>query len=256
MNTDTRLTSAIHKVLVTGASGYLGQSLCEVLSEDYDLIRMDVVETPGPGEFLAASVTNREVLDSACARADALVIAHMAPNRPDVYDWPDECLDINVRGAALAFEAAVRNGIRRVVLISSISVVGGHCSPGFTTAEMPFAPVNLYSMTKVLQEEVAEYYHRLRGLEIVVLRPAYILREDSLVNKYGKKRDSITWHCIDPRDIGHAVRCGLQLPDLSYEVFYLAAGPGAEEHVDLEPNKVRLGWTPRHRFEGIAIEAA
>ena len=90
MNTEARPSpAAIHKVLVTGASGYLGQSLCEVLAEDYDLIRMDVVETPGPGEFLAASVTNREMLDAACARADALVIAHMAPNRPDVYDWPD-----------------------------------------------------------------------------------------------------------------------------------------------------------------------
>ncbi len=256
MNTDSCPKPVLNKILITGASGYLGQSLCEVLAEDYDLVRMDVVETPGPGEFLAASVTDREALDAACARVDALVIAHMAPNRPDVYDWPDECLDINVRGAALAFEAAVRHGIRRVVLISSISVVGGHCSPTFTTTGVPFAPVNLYSMTKVLQEQVAEYYHRLRGLEIVVLRPAYILREDSLVNKYGKKRDAITWHCIDPRDIGHAVHCGLRLEDLSYEVFYLAAGPGAEEHVDLEPNRMRLGWVPRHRFEGVAIEAA
>lgn len=245
---------SIQRVLITGATGYLGRSLCEVLAEDFDLIRMDVVEAPGPGEFLSASVTDRAALNAACKQADAVVLAHMAPNRPGVYDWPDVCMDINVKGAALAFEAAVRNKISRVVLVSSVSVVGGEKPDTPLTLDLPFAPVNLYTMTKVLQEDIANYYHLCRGLEIAVLRPAYILREDSLVNKYGKKRDAVTWHCIDPRDIGRAVAGALRLKDLQFETFYLAAGPGAEEHIDLAPTKERLGWTPQHRFDGIAVE--
>jgi len=241
---------------VTGASGYLGSSLCEVLAEDFDLVRMDVAEASGPGEFLSASVTDRAALDAACQRVDAVVLAHMAPNRPDVYDWPDGCMDINVKGTALAFEAAVRNQIRRVVLISSISVVAGHPAQVFHPARLSFAPVNLYTMTKMLQENIAGYYHQRYGLEIAVLRPAYILREDSLVNKYGKKRDAITWHCIDPRDIGRAVRGALFDGDLKFETFYLAAGPGAEDHIDMATLRERLGWQPRHRFAGIAVELA
>ncbi|MFA7344841.1 MAG: NAD(P)-dependent oxidoreductase [Terrimicrobiaceae bacterium] len=245
---------AIRRVLVTGATGYLGRSLSEVLAEDFDLIRMDVAQASGPGEFLSASVTDGAALEAACQRVDAVVLAHMAPNRPKVYDWPDACMDTNVKGTALAFEAAARNRIRRVVLISSISVVGGHPARAFPTAELPFAPVNLYTMTKMLQENIAGYYHRRHGMEIAILRPAYILREDSLVNKYGTKRNAITWHCIDPRDIGRAVRGALFARDLKLETFYLAAGPEAEEHIDLAALKERLEWMPRHRFEGIAVE--
>ncbi|CAN5497538.1 hypothetical protein BH09VER1_BH09VER1_43070 [soil metagenome] len=245
----------IRRVLVTGASGYLGRSLCEVLAEDFDLLRMDVVDSEGPGEFLRASVTDAGAVDAACQHVDAIVLAHMAPNRPEIYDWPDACMDINVKGTALAFEAAARHNIRRAVLISSISVVGDHeRRKAFLTGDLPLAPINLYTMTKGLQEEMAGYYHRHRGLEIAMLRPACILREDSLVNKYGKKRDAITWHCIDPRDIGRAAHAALRMNDLKLEAFYLAAGPGAEEHVDLASAEDRLGWTPKYRFEGIAVE--
>jgi dTDP-4-dehydrorhamnose reductase len=226
-----------------------------VLGENYDLIRMDIAEASGPGDFLSASVTDKSALNRACGQADALVLAHMAPNRTDAYDWPDGCMDINVKGVALALEAAARHRIKRVILISSISVVWGHSlAKTFLTADLPPNPTDIYGMTKWLQEDIASFYHRSHGMEIAVLRPAYILREDSLINKYGESRPTATWQCIDPRDIGMAVSESLQLDDLRFEVFYLMAGPGAEEHADIASAQQRLGWHPRHRFQGVPIE--
>lgn len=245
----------VGKLLITGASGYLGRSLCEVLGEDHELLRMDVTASPGLGEMITGSVCDRELLDSVCARADALVLAHMAPNRSSAYDWPDACIDINVKGVALALEAAVRHGIKRVVIISSVSVVWEHVlNKTFLTRDLAPSPINLYGMTKVLQEAVARFYSQTKGLEIAVLRPAYILREDSLVNKYGEASPSVTWQCIDPRDIALAVRCALLVKDLRHEIFHLMAGPDAERHADVGFVRERLGWIPEHRFAGIPVE--
>jgi hypothetical protein len=32
------------------------------------------------------------------------------------------------------------------------------------------------------------------------------------------------------------------------------AGPGAEEHVDIDVTKSRLGWNPQHRFQHLPVE--
>lgn len=248
-------SKVIKKVLVTGASGYLGRSLCEVLADDFDLLRMDITEVQGPGEAVCGSVTDRAAIDKACSQVDAIVLAHMAPNRSAAYDWPDLCMDINVKGVALALEAAVRHRIKRVVLISSISVVWGHVqNKTFLTRDLSPLPVDLYGMTKVLQETIARFYHQVKGLEIAVLRPAYILREDSLVNKYGETSQNVTWQCIDPRDIGRAVRGALKAKKLQYDVFYLMAGPDVNRHADVAFAQEPLDWNPEHRFAGIPVE--
>jgi nucleoside-diphosphate-sugar epimerase len=245
----------VGKLLITGAAGYLGRALCDVLADDFELLRMDVTASPGRGEMITGSVCDRELLDAACARADALVLAHMAPNRSAAYDWPDLCMDINVKGVALALEAAVRHGIKRVVLISSVSVVWGHVlDKTFLGRDLAPCPVDLYGMTKVLQENTARFYSQRKGLEIAVLRPAYILREDSLVNKYGESSSNVTWQCIDPRDIARAVRGALQAEELGYEVFHVMAGPDAERHADIAFTQQRLNWIPEHRFSGLPVE--
>lgn len=247
--------SPIRRLLITGANGYLGRSLCEVLSPDFDLLRMDVRSAPGPGYEIVGSVCDRATVDAACAQADAIVLAHMAPSRTAAYDWPDLCLDINVKGVALALEAAVRHGIRRIVLISSVSVVWGHAQgKTYLRRDLEPRPMETYGMTKALQEDVARFYHRIRGLEVAVLRPAYVIREDSMINKYGEARDNVTWQCVDPRDIARAVRGALLAKELGCDTFYLMAGPDAERHADIGHTRDRLGWTPVHRFAGLPVE--
>jgi nucleoside-diphosphate-sugar epimerase len=243
------------RILVTGASGYLGRSLCEEMAEYFNLLRLDVTEASGPGDFLLGSVTDRDLVNEACKGVDALVLAHMAPNRSDAYDWPDFGMDINVKGVAMAMEAAARNGIKRVVLISSVAVVWGHLvEKKFLTRDLVPKPTLLYGMTKALQEQVAVYYHDVRGIEVAILRPAYILREDSLINKYGENCPVVTWQCIDPRDIGQAAIRALQLPSLQKEIFYLMAGPGADQYVDVASSYEILGWQPKHRFDGLPVQ--
>ncbi len=187
------------RLLITGAAGFLGRNICEVLAPDYTIRGLDVAPCAEGVESLVGSVTDDALLKRACEGIDALVIAHMLPSRPpENYARVAAAFDVNVKGTAMLFETAVDAGIRRVVLVSSISVVNRQNAAGeYLHAGLPTMPDSTYSLTKALQEEVARYYHFQYGVEIAVLRPAYIAREDSLADKYGIQRPTVNWQFTD-----------------------------------------------------------
>lgn len=237
------------KVLITGASGFLGSHLADRLKHDYSVRSLDIKPAAGCDEDMVGSVADAATVKRAMQGVNALVIAHMAPNRPEIYATPDIPFDVNVKGTALLFHSALEQGIRRVVLISSIAVVAGRNPDGAPLSQdLPASPVIPYGLTKALQESIAEYYHRNHGFEIAILRPAYIVREDSLKDKYGNQRPTVNWQFIDPRDIAEATAAALSLPGLSYEVFYTVAGPDADKVCDLSLIRTRLGWNPKYTF--------
>lgn len=237
------------RLLVTGGGGFLGRHLVHVLRARFAVTSFDVQNPEGGGNFFEGSVTDTERIDAALEGVAGLVIGHMAPRAPGVYDSPEIPFDINVKGTALLLEAAVRHGVRRVVLISSVATVQRSLQENiFLTGTLPYCPDSIYGLTKVLQEETARYYHAQHGLEIAMLRPAYISMGDTLEDKYGRKRPTVNWQFIDPRDIGSAALAAITMKDLGCEVFHLVAGPGAAEKADLQPAITRLGWTPQYRF--------
>lgn len=239
------------RIAITGAAGFLGRSMTAVLGEHFPLRLLDVVPVPGAWEdSRVGDVARLEDALSLCEGCSDLVIGHMAPNRPEVYGTPTIPFDVNVKGTANLFHAASVHGIKRVVLISSIAVVQGlHEAGKFLTRDLAATPLNLYGLTKALQEEIAQFYHRTKGLEVAVLRPAYICDEDSVSDKYGNRRPTVNWQFIDPRDIAEASRLALIAPQLSYEVFYLLGHPDAEAHADMGRLREFLGWKARHTFE-------
>ena len=180
-----------------------------------------------------------------------MVIAHMASRQAGAYETPVLSFDANVKGTANVFFAGLEGGIRRYVLISSESVVMGHQVPPRRTTDMPYRGTTLYGLTKVCQEVIAEQFQREHGLEVAALRVGYILPADDpnhVVDKYGKHIKERNPPCTDRRDIGEAARLAIELPDLTYEVFYILGAPEAERFYDMEPTFRRLGWKPRHDF--------
>lgn len=237
------------KVLVTGAAGFLGKGLVESMARTHTLRLMDVVPCGMPHESIVGDVCDLETVRRAVEGMDAVVIGHMAPRHPGVYDVPTLPFDINVKGTAHLFHAAAEAKIPRVVLISSISVAIGHQRANtFLRHDLPPATGDLYSLTKSLQEAIAEHYHRNAGMAIAMLRPAYIIDEDRLTDKYGRHPETVNWQFIDPRDIGDAADAALRLPDLGCEAFYVLGHPDSDLHADTARTRARLGWSPKHDF--------
>lgn len=239
-----------NRIAITGAAGFLGRYLTVHLAESYPVKLLDIQPISADYETIVGSASHMEDAIRLCEGCSDLVIAHMAPNRPEIYATPQIPFEVNVTGTANLFHAASVHKLRRIVLVSSISVVHQHqMNKVYLTRDLPPAPGNLYSLTKTLQEQTAKYYHELTGIPVSVLRPAYICSEDNLCDKYGVQRPSVNWQFIDPRDIAEAVRLSLVCADLKYEVFYLAGHPDADAHVDMAHTRDFLGWKPQYTFE-------
>jgi len=221
------------------------------LAEHFPIRAMDLRQPEeGAWESMAGDVTKLDDAMTLCAGCSDLVIAHMAPNRPEIYGTPEIPFDVNVKGAANLFHAAACNSLHRVVLISSTGAIAWYVKEDmFLTRDMPGHPNSMYGLTKQLQEKIAEYFHLQTGIGVAVLRPAHICDEDTLIDKYDKRLTHTNWVMIDPRDIAEAVRLSLVAPKLDYEVFYVLGHPDSETRADVRYTRNFLGWRPRHTFE-------
>lgn len=167
------------KVLVTGAAGFLGGHLVDLLVERGDEVRAMVrpVEDasrlrtlPGvevvPGDLTEAASLKRAVQGVQCAYN---VAARTGP-----WGLEREYTAVNVWGVADLVTAAMEAGVQRVVHTSSITVYG-HRLHGVVTEEHPtHAEDNPYSRSKIAGEKLIAELVRERGAPVVIVRPAWI----------------------------------------------------------------------------------
>jgi len=226
------------------------------MRQDHSVRAMDITSPANPEvhDFVQGSVNDASALSKALEGVNAIIIGHMASRGS--YFSVEAPFDINVKGTAQIFETALKRGIRRVVLISSTAVVHRQVKEGLPISrESSYSPTSIYALTKVLQENIARYYHEEHGFEVACLRPTHIICEDSFTDKYGHQYDKATWQFIDPRDIARAAIAAIHLPKLGFEVFHLMTGPEAETFADVAHTRSILGWEPLHRFDALREKA-
>jgi len=152
------------KVLLTGGSGDLGQTLVPRLLDNGDTpVILDVrapvdLDLQQGAVFIHGSILDRSRLKAFLQGCDCVVhIAawhgiHEGRGDKDAYDF----FDLNVRGTFEVFEAAAGAGIDKVIYISTTST---------------YRPDTLYGRSKVLAERIAEDYRRCGNMNVINLRP-------------------------------------------------------------------------------------
>ncbi len=242
------------KILVTGAAGFLGRGLIIPFEEHGHTLRlMDVAEFSSPRhEVVVGDVSNYDQVERAVQGMEGIVIAHMASRGPDDinYKTPQMAFDINVKGTAFLFHAAVKCGVRRVVVISSGPTVWGQTEVGPNwDRKQPFRTWGgYYILSKSIQEVIAEHFARTEKLAVACLRPAYIADGEANVDKYGRQIGERNFQDTDRRDIGEVARLCLERTDSTYECFTVMSTPESLEKADVRYTCERLGWKPRYDF--------
>nr|WP_254663445.1 NAD(P)-dependent oxidoreductase [Haladaptatus sp. W1] len=109
------------RIAVTGASGNVGAEVIEAF-DDHDLTLITHSERDDM-ESIPLDVTNRDAFIDALSDEDVLI--HLAANPSPYADW-DDLHRVNIEGTYNAYEAAVENGLDRVVYASSNHAVNGN----------------------------------------------------------------------------------------------------------------------------------
>ncbi len=238
------------KVLVTGAAGYLCGGLIVPFEEaGHELRLMDVKSFSSPHEVVVGSVADLNVVREAVEGVDAVVIAHMAPRDPNAYATTEVSFDVNVKGTANIFFAAVEADVRRAVLISSTGAILGH-DVDVWTHDLPPKSRGIYGLTKACQEVIAEQFARQFEMQVGALRVGYIMDADTMVDKYGRKVTELNTPLTDRRDIGEVARLCLEKADLDYyEVFHVMSTDLSMDEWDVRHTCERLDWQPKYDFK-------
>src|SRR3990170_5213641 len=150
----------VQTILVTGATGAVGPRVVQSLHQDGFRIRTFSVDTPTAGMFpqnvevLIGDVTDQEAVQSAMQGANAVI--HMAALLHIVNPLPglrEKYERINVGGTATVVKAAIKVGVKRVVLFSTIAVYGR--AEGCVLNEFsPTSPDTFYAQTKLSAEQI------------------------------------------------------------------------------------------------------
>jgi NAD dependent epimerase/dehydratase len=171
------------RVLVTGADGFIGSHLVELLVKDGANVRaltqynsfIDWGWLEGSPCLAAAEVVAGDVRDPHFCEGlmrDVEVVFHLAALIPIPYSYvaPDSYVDTNVKGTLNLCQAARGHGIRKFVHTSTSEVYG--------TAQYvpiderhPLVPQSPYSATKIAADALALSFFYAFGLPVVVARP-------------------------------------------------------------------------------------
>ncbi len=167
------------KVLVTGGTGFTGAALVQRLVEiGHDVVSLDY--QPGQreselremgAEMVRGSVTDSEVVDRCMKGVE--VVHHVAAAFRELDVSRSHYDDVNVGGARVVLDAAVRHGVRRFINCSTCGVHGNVENPP-ADEDAPIAPADYYQRTKYRAEPLVTEYCERHGLSAVTLRPAAI----------------------------------------------------------------------------------
>jgi uronate dehydrogenase len=239
------MLAAVPTILITGAAGIIGTMLRPRLARpDRTLRLLDIAEmTAGPAEeVVRTSVTEMDAMTAASRGCSAVI--HLAGISGEA-SWAD-ILQANIQGTYVAFEAARRAGVPRVIFASSNHAVGFSPRESFPVPDYAFpAPDTYYGVAKVTGEALAGLYHYRYGLDTIAIR---------ILTSFGKPpsaRALSTW--LSPDDTGRLFEACLTTPDPGFRVVYGVSANTRGGWVSLREAEA-LGYSAQDDAESLADE--
>ena len=152
----------MQKILVIGASGFVGSRVVERWRNDY------IILAPSHAEL---DITDVQAVERYIVENAPQVVLHLAALSNTWYceQHPEESYRVNVEGVCNLAAASARNGVR-FIFFSSDQVYNGNCESGPLSEDVAVVPENVYGRHKLEAE--------LRALELcptaVVLRATWM----------------------------------------------------------------------------------
>lgn len=235
------------KVLVTGGSGEVGQTVVRRLTKTHQ-VRVADISIPPAGErsdsveWIVSDLTSQQAADDVVAGQDAIV--HLAAI-PNSFVFPGtEILHVNMLSCYTIAEAARKAGVGKVIYAGSDSGTGFGIrrvlyKPAYLPidGDHPCWPHESYSLSKYFGERLFEEYARAYRIPTLSIRLLYVLLDkrckDEFVASLAHRGDEAhaDWlgGYVMPEDVAGMIEAGLAYdvvaarPGHPYEVFFAHA---------------------------------
>jgi nucleoside-diphosphate-sugar epimerase len=235
------------RIFFTGGSGKAGKHVIPyLLKEGHRVMNVDLTTLNYPGvDNLIADITDSGQIFNAMSsyagldeletgsgipRFDAVV--HFAAV-PRILLKPDnETFRVNTIGTYNVIEAAVKLGIKKIVIASSETTYGicfsdGKTDPHVLPLEEDYDvdPMDSYGLSKVVNEKTARSFQRRSGYDIYALRIGNVIEPNEYAelfpnyfkNPEVRRRNAFCY--IDARDLGQIVDLCLKKDGLGFQIF-------------------------------------
>ncbi|MGY5863527.1 MAG: NAD-dependent epimerase/dehydratase family protein [Candidatus Thorarchaeota archaeon] len=195
------------KVLVTGASGYLGgRIISKLLEDEHQVVGMvrstsNIEGLPKEVEIKEADLFDIISLEEAVKGID--VVIHLAAYF-DFYPRDKELMfKVNIEGTKNLMNACVGTDVERFIYCSTTETMGGIRFPP-ATEDTELRPDYSYGESKILAEEAIREITADTGLAHIILRPTGVIGEGDLYVMYEVAQELHNGKVFAlPRDLSH-----------------------------------------------------
>ncbi len=243
------------RVVCTGGSGRLGRYVVDLLKGDCDLTVVDVKEPEASVAFQEVDVVDYGRLKQAFAGQQAVIHLAAIPNPRTA---PAEVtFRTNVQGTWSVLQAAEDAGVKRVVVASSDAALGLHYNPPDWQPQYlpidedhPLRPIEFYSLSKAVAENICRSYANRGKLDVLVIRPTHIVFPPEVPELAARGSDVQNYHLwtyVAPEDVAQGFERCLSVDQASYQAFFISAANGLNTRPTLELVRQRYGHMPELR---------
>jgi len=235
------------RIFFTGGSGKAGKHVIPyLLDQGHRVMNVDLTPLNYPGvDNLVADITDSGQMFNAMSsyagfdelepgngvpKFDAVV--HFAAVPRILINPDNETFRVNTMGTYNVIEAAVKLGIKKIIIASSETTYGicfsdGKTNPNVLPLEEDYDvdPMDSYGLSKVVNEKTARSFQRRSGFDIYALRIGNVIEPHEYAelfphyfkNPEVRRRSAFCY--IDARDLGQIVDLCLKKEDLGYQIF-------------------------------------
>jgi nucleoside-diphosphate-sugar epimerase len=163
-----------HRILVTGADGFIGTKLCRRLNDmGADFMAMVIDSWDKPYKQFISELCNRDRLETLMKTYRPTVVVHLAGIASPTFSNSSYIYEVNTIGTDFLL-ASIRNaGLNPIVIEASTAGIYGNQPSKLYSEDLPAAPANHYSCSKFSMECISRNY--ADDMRIVVLRPFSII---------------------------------------------------------------------------------
>ncbi|AZS49654.1 NAD(P)-dependent oxidoreductase [Entomomonas moraniae] len=203
------------RLLITGAAGALGTVLRNNLRDYADILRLSDINAMGKAapheEIVQCDLADFDAVLSMVKDVDMIIHFGGIPVESDFHS----IVHSNIVGSHNIYEAARKQGVKRVIYASSNHAIGFYKSTEVIDTEAMHRPDSFYGLSKCFVEDLGSYYYDKFKIESVNIRIGSCYAEPT------DRRMLATWLSFD--DLTQLIVKSLTTPRVGFAVIYGAS---------------------------------